>query len=205
MPRMGDRWRLRGPTAPVRQRCRATNVVHLLVIGGATALPRGQVRGSARRRTFGLRICQLQFAFVHERHRFCAHRTTAAAIGSSCFAFRSQLSVQSVSWCQRRKSLLFWSIRPTQLFRRVYRRSSSDTGYIATRPGKVIHEAGSDLGSEPTWNTTGIDVVAAFAANAAGVLPAATIRCTCRRTSSSARAGNRSLCSSAHRYSIVTV
>ena len=56
---------------------------------------------------------------------------------------------------------------------------------LATRP--------SLTGSSPTAKTMGIVVVAALAANAAGVPPIVAITATCRRTRSAASAGSRSI------------
>jgi hypothetical protein len=60
-------------------------------------------------------------------------------------------------------------------------------------------------GVHPNKNTIGIVVVAAFAANAAGVLAGVVITATPRRTSSAASCGRRALSFCAQRNSIATL
>src|SRR5215218_5419425 len=88
--------------------------------------------------------------------------------------------------------------RPSSVFRLVTP--------VTLPPGRArLATSPAAIGSLPIWNTIGIVAVAAFAASAAGVLPSAAIARTCRSTRSAARAGNRSLLPSAHRYSIATL
>ena len=63
----------------------------------------------------------------------------------------------------------------------------------------------NSTGSVPTLKTTGIDVVAALAASAAGVLPRVTITATRRRTRSATSSGSRALSLYAKRNSTITL
>ena len=66
-----------------------------------------------------------------------------------------------------------------------------DTGQVAARPARGWRQDQALTGSSPILKTMGMVVVAALAANVAGE-PNAAITATCRRTRSSANAGNRS-------------
>ena len=72
-------------------------------------------------------------------------------------------------------------------------------------PGRLRLETSPILiGSAPVLNTTGMVVVAFFAARLDGGPPTAAMTLTLRRTRSAASSGNRSVLPSAQRYSMAT-
>jgi hypothetical protein len=74
-----------------------------------------------------------------------------------------------------------------------------DTCRVAARPGEAGDKTKPDRGSSLTMKTTGIVVVAAFAANAGLIPPVAAITATCLRTNSDAGSGSRCILFSAQR------
>ncbi len=106
---------------------------------------------------------------------------------------RSAMAVASgINWCRRSSrfgpSSTFSMLTPVRL-----------------PPGRLrLATSPVPTGSTPLLNTIGIVAVAALAARGETLPPVAAITATWRRTSSAARAGNRSYLSSAQRYSMST-